>query len=84
MGLVNLRYYARGRFFWDERARSLEEQVLMPIRSQPSVCKSSKQPLSGADRVEIRDRAALQSRHCRQDFGRILARITQRNQATII
>jgi cytochrome c peroxidase len=33
MSLVNLRYYPRGRFFWDERARSLEEQVLMPIQS---------------------------------------------------
>jgi cytochrome c peroxidase len=32
--LVNLRYYARGRFFWDERAASLEEQALMPIRSK--------------------------------------------------
>src|SRR5437870_3562987 len=34
MSLVNLRFYARGRFFWDERARSLEEQVLMPIQSK--------------------------------------------------
>jgi cytochrome c peroxidase len=34
MALVNLRYYARGRFFWDERARSLEQQVLMPIQSK--------------------------------------------------
>jgi cytochrome c peroxidase len=34
MSLVNLRYYPRGRFFWDERARSLEEQVLMPIQSR--------------------------------------------------
>ncbi len=34
MSLVNLRYYGRGRFFWDERARSLEEQVLMPIKSK--------------------------------------------------
>jgi cytochrome c peroxidase len=32
--LVNLRYYSRGRFFWDERARSLEDQVLMPIQSK--------------------------------------------------
>ncbi len=31
MSLVNLRYQARGGFFWDERAASLEEQVLMPI-----------------------------------------------------
>jgi cytochrome c peroxidase len=34
MSLVNLRYHPRGRFFWDERARSLEEQVLMPIQSK--------------------------------------------------
>jgi cytochrome c peroxidase len=34
MSLVNLRFYPRGRFFWDERARSLEEQALMPIRSR--------------------------------------------------
>jgi cytochrome c peroxidase len=32
--LVNLRYYPRGRFFWDERAHSLEEQVLRPIQSK--------------------------------------------------
>jgi cytochrome c peroxidase len=32
--LVELRYYARGRFFWDERARSLEDQVLIPIQSK--------------------------------------------------
>ncbi|MEM8864089.1 MAG: cytochrome c peroxidase [Planctomycetota bacterium] len=31
MGLTNAAYYARGRFFWDERASTLEEQVLMPI-----------------------------------------------------
>jgi cytochrome c peroxidase len=34
MSLVNLRYYPRGRFFWDERAGSLEDQVLMPIQSK--------------------------------------------------
>ncbi len=34
MSLVNLRFYPRGRFFWDERARNLEEQVLMPIQSR--------------------------------------------------
>jgi cytochrome c peroxidase len=31
MSLVNIRYYPRGRFFWDERAATLEEQALMPI-----------------------------------------------------
>ena len=34
MSLVNLRYYPRGRFFWDERAGTLEQQVLMPIQSK--------------------------------------------------
>jgi cytochrome c peroxidase len=34
MSLGNLRYYPRGRFFWDERARTLEEQVLMPIQNK--------------------------------------------------
>ena len=32
MALANARYYSRGRFFWDERAATLEEQVLMPIQ----------------------------------------------------
>ena len=32
MGLTNARYYARGRFFWDERAETLESQVLEPIQ----------------------------------------------------
>lgn len=32
MGLANARYYTSGAFFWDERAASLEEQVLMPIQ----------------------------------------------------
>ena len=31
--LANARYYIRGFFFWDERAPSLEAQVLMPIQS---------------------------------------------------
>ena len=34
MSLVNLRYSLRGRFFWDERAGSLEETVLLPIQSK--------------------------------------------------
>jgi cytochrome c peroxidase len=32
MGLSDARYYARGRFFWDKRAATLEDQVLMPIQ----------------------------------------------------
>lgn len=32
MGLTNARFYQNGRFFWDERAASLEEQVLLPMQ----------------------------------------------------
>jgi cytochrome c peroxidase len=32
MTLINARFYQRGRFFWDERAGTLEEQVLMPFQ----------------------------------------------------
>ncbi len=34
MGLANSRFYSNGHFFWDERASSLEEQVLMPIEDE--------------------------------------------------
>ncbi len=34
MGLVNAKFYRNGRFFWDERAASLEEQVLLPIQDE--------------------------------------------------
>ena len=32
MGLANARFYESGKFFWDERAATLEDQVLMPIQ----------------------------------------------------
>lgn len=31
ISLVNQRYYSRGLFFWDERAATLEDQVLQPV-----------------------------------------------------
>ncbi len=34
MGLSNAKFYANGRFFWDERAATLEDQVLMPIQDE--------------------------------------------------
>lgn len=34
MGLTDARYYLDGRFFWDERAETLEDQVLMPIQNE--------------------------------------------------
>lgn len=33
MGLANSRFYENGRFFWDERADTLEEQTLEPIQN---------------------------------------------------
>lgn len=32
MGLANAKFYNNGRFFWDERAATLEDQVLLPIQ----------------------------------------------------
>lgn len=32
MGLTNARFYKPGRFFWDQRAATLEDQVLMPFQ----------------------------------------------------
>jgi len=32
MQLVDAKYYPNGRFFWDQRAATLEDQVLMPIQ----------------------------------------------------
>ena len=34
MPLVNVRYYPRARFFWDEQAGNLEEMVVLPIQSR--------------------------------------------------
>src|SRR5205807_7291941 len=34
MPLAEVRFYPRGRFFWDERAATLEDQVLMPIQNK--------------------------------------------------
>ncbi|HAW78307.1 MAG TPA: cytochrome-c peroxidase, partial [Balneola sp.] len=34
MGISNAMYYENGHFFWDERAATLEEQVLMPIQDE--------------------------------------------------
>jgi cytochrome c peroxidase len=33
-GLSQARFYENGKFFWDERAASLEEQVLQPIQNE--------------------------------------------------
>lgn len=33
MQLLNVRFYRSGKMFWDERANTLEEQVLMPVQN---------------------------------------------------
>jgi cytochrome c peroxidase len=43
MPLVNLRYYPRARFFWDERAGNLEEMVLLPIQNRLEMGQDLKQ-----------------------------------------
>jgi cytochrome c peroxidase len=32
MSLINAKYYPNGRFFWDQRAASLEDQTLIPVQ----------------------------------------------------
>ena len=34
MSLIDAMYYPNGRFFWDQRAATLEDQVLMPVQDQ--------------------------------------------------
>jgi cytochrome c peroxidase len=34
MNLTNARFYGSGKFFWDERADTLEDQVLMPFQDE--------------------------------------------------
>ena len=34
MGLTNARFYDSGMFFWDQRAETLEDQVLMPFQDE--------------------------------------------------
>ena len=51
MSLVNLRFHPTDRYFWDERAASLEEQVLQPIQDPREMA----MPLDQlADRVALR------------------------------
>jgi cytochrome c peroxidase len=46
MSLINVRYYANGRFFWDERAATLEDQVIMPIENEVEMGHSLKKLIS--------------------------------------
>jgi cytochrome c peroxidase len=46
MTLINARFYQRGRFFWDERASTLEEQVLMPFQDPVEMGMTTEQVVS--------------------------------------
>lgn len=52
MPLVNVRWYARGGMFWDERADTLEEQVLMPIQDSVEMGMSLEQLEHRLDGIE--------------------------------
>lgn len=63
MGLVFARYYRRGKFFWDERAATLEQQVLMPIQDEVEM---------GLTLSELQERVASKSYYTflfKQAFG---------------
>lgn len=49
MGLSNGTYYSRGKFFWDERADSLEDQALQPIQNSVEM---------GSDLTQLRSELA--------------------------
>jgi cytochrome c peroxidase len=56
MTLINSRFYENGRFFWDERAATLEEQVLIPIQDHIEMgltLEAMENKLQGLDYYEI-------------------------------
>ena len=63
MPLVNLRYYQRARFFWDERAGNLEAMVLLPIQNRVEMGQDLKTA------VELLTRDATYSKLFERAFG---------------
>jgi cytochrome c peroxidase len=53
MPMVNVRYYQRTRFFWDERAGNLEEMVLLPIQSRIEMGQDLKRVVDTLTRDEM-------------------------------
>ena len=47
MSLINAKWYGRGRFFWDERAETLEEQVLEPFQDPVEMGMTLEEVISG-------------------------------------
>ena len=67
MPLVNVRYYPRARFFWDERAGNLEEMVLLPVQSRIEMG----QDLSRVVDTIARDATYLRSSRARLAIARL-------------
>lgn len=53
MTLINSRFYQRGRFFWDERAGTLEEQVLQPFQDPVEMGMTLEQVVSAVQQQEF-------------------------------
>ncbi len=52
-GLANASFHPTGRFFWDERAATLEEQVLMPIQDPKEMNADLEQVVLNLSNVEF-------------------------------
>jgi cytochrome c peroxidase len=81
MPLVNLRYYGRARFFWDERAGNLEEMVLLPIQNRIEMGQDLKTvaALLGRDATsaQLFERAFGDQRVTEDRIGRALAQFVR-------
>jgi cytochrome c peroxidase len=81
MPLVNLRYYPRARFFWDERAGNLEEMVLLPIQNRIEMGQDLKQVVAALARdatyPELFKRAFGDREITERRIGRALAQFVR-------
>jgi cytochrome c peroxidase len=81
MPLINLRYYPRARFFWDERAGNLEEMVLLPIQNRIEMGQDLKQVVAALARdatyPELFKRAFGDREITERRIGRALAQFVR-------
>ena len=81
MPLINLRYYPRARFFWDERAGNLEEMVLLPIQNRIEMGQDLKQVVATLARdatyPELFKRAFGDREITEQRIGKALAQFVR-------
>lgn len=53
MSLINAKWYGRERFFWDERAETLEDQVLMPFQDPVEMGMSLEEVVTAVESQEF-------------------------------